>query len=63
MDIQPSREELKAAWQRVPGLRFLGIGFERALATPLVARALTLSAQHRRRQVERAAPAKCFVLE
>ena len=41
-------DELRAAYNRATGLRFLGFSFERALATPIVRMGLECSAAARR---------------
>lgn len=42
---EPRTPDLRAAFDRAPALRFIGYRFERALATPLVRKALEGSAK------------------
>lgn len=58
--------DLIAAYKRAAWLRRAGISFERAMATPLIATALTYSAKHRLRrdrQPDRCPDPSTFILE
>lgn len=50
-----TRVELMAAWKRCGWLRRHGIGFDHALADPLIGLALRAAATHQRRKAESAA--------
>lgn len=50
-----TRTELLAAWKRCGWLRRHGIGFDAALADPLIGLALRAAATHARRKIEREA--------